>query len=411
MISVGHQPAHTAFLGRVLNFKRDAPHPFGIAGFLQRTHSAGYNCAAPRGDYCIWIGTTHNLADTHRLKLATLREMTGDTFYPALLTPEAIRHLNMLAGDPVDFPEAPLENPSAPYPLDPYRGVIPDEETLSTEQQGDIVRADTSNDTDPQVLDTSEEDEEFRTKSLVDMAIEACDTTSTGIHDLDNYNQVLATHSIKSARKIYSEEISNKATTEELQTCNQKDVWEYLDHTYITKNAIPSRMFLTPKSLPNGKLDRIKGRIVAGGHKQDRSLYEDKEVSSPTVALTSVLAMAALAANEGHHVMSLDHKAAYLNADMTGSPPLPRSCRNPVWDRHDVWKIREKGRKDRTSTEEGALWLRPMRSIMVKRIDFNAGINWIFQKPLRYLFVHQGARQYLRSYPRLCRRPLSHVCL
>jgi hypothetical protein len=320
MISVGHQPAHTAFLGRVPNFKRDAPHPFGIAGFLQRTHSPGYNSAAPRGNYCIWIGTTHNLADTHRLNLATLREMTGDTFYPALLTPEAIRHLNMLAGDPVDFPEAPLENPSAPYPLDPYRGVIPDEETLSTEQQGDIIRADTSDDTDPQVLDTSEEDEEFRTKSLVDMAIEACDTTSTGIHDLDNYNQVLATLSIKSARKIYSKEISNKAATEELQTCIQKDVWEYLDHTYVTKNAIPSRMFLTPKSLPNGKLDRIKGRIVAGGHKQDRSLYEDKEVSSPTVALTSVLAMAALAANEGHHVMSLDHKAAYLNADMTGSP-------------------------------------------------------------------------------------------
>jgi hypothetical protein len=152
------------------------------------------------------------------------------------------------------------------------------------------------------------------------MAIEARDTTSTGIHDLDNYNQVLATLSIKSARKIYGKEISDKATTEELQTCIQKDVWEYLDPTYATKNAIPSRMFLTPKSLPNGTLDRIKGRIVAGGHKQDRSLYEDKEVSSPTVALTSVLAMAALAAKEGHHVMSLDHKAAYLNADMTGSP-------------------------------------------------------------------------------------------
>jgi hypothetical protein len=47
--------------------------------------------------------------------------------------------------------------------------MIPDEETISSEQQGDIIRADTSNDTDPQVLDTSEEDEELRTKSLVDM--------------------------------------------------------------------------------------------------------------------------------------------------------------------------------------------------------------------------------------------------
>ena len=71
-------------------------------------------------------------------------------------------------------------------------------------------------------------------------------------------------------------------------------------------------MFLTPKSLPSGKLDRVKGRIVAGGQRQDKSLYEDKEISSPTVALTSVLITAALAAKEGKHVVTLDHKAAYL---------------------------------------------------------------------------------------------------
>ena len=79
-------------------------------------------------------------------------------------------------------------------------------------------------------------------------------------------------------------------------------------------------MFLTPKTLPDGKLHRVKGRIVSGGHRQDRSLYEDSEISSPTVALTSVLAMAALAAHEGHYIMTLDHKAAYLNAKMLGPP-------------------------------------------------------------------------------------------
>ena len=102
--------------------------------------------------------------------------------------------------------------------------------------------------------------------------------------------------------------------------CIQKDVWEYLEPTYVTKGAIPSRMFFTQKKLPNGDIDRIKGRIVAGGHRQDRSLYDDNEISSPTVALTSVIAMAALAAREGHHVMTLDHKAAYLNARMEGPP-------------------------------------------------------------------------------------------
>ena len=78
-------------------------------------------------------------------------------------------------------------------------------------------------------------------------------------------------------------------------------------------------MFLTPKTLRNGKIDRIKGRIVAGGHMQDKFLHEDEEMSSPTVALTSVLTMAALAAKKERHVMTLDHNAVYLNAAMEGS--------------------------------------------------------------------------------------------
>ena len=125
---------------------------------------------------------------------------------------------------------------------------------------------------------------------------------------------VYSTFSIKAARKIYGKELSDKATDEELRMCIQKDVWEYLEPTYVTKGAIPSQMFLTPKKLPNGDIDRIKGRVVTGGHRQDRSLYDDNEISSPTVALTSVIVMAALAARERHHVMTLDHKAAYLNA-------------------------------------------------------------------------------------------------
>ena len=92
-----------------------------------------------------------------------------------------------------------------------------------------------------------------------------------------------------------------------------------MDPQYKPIGAIPSKIFLTPKKLPNGEIDKIKGRVVAGGHRQDRSLFHDKEVSSPTVALTSVLAMASLAAHKGHHVMTLDHKAAYLNAIMLGS--------------------------------------------------------------------------------------------
>jgi hypothetical protein len=75
--------------------------------------------------------------------------------------------------------------------------------------------------------------------------------------------------------------------------------------------------------------------------------------------------MAALAAKEGHHVMSIDHRAAYLNADMTGSPVemlfSPEVAE--ILCGIDI-KYGKYVRKD-GSTKEGALWLRPKRSIMV----------------------------------------------
>ena len=77
-------------------------------------------------------------------------------------------------------------------------------------------------------------------------------------------------------------------------------------------------MYLTPKKLLSGILDRIKARLVAGGHRQDRSLYSDQETSLPTVSLTAVFAQAAIATHRRDFVMTLDHKAGYLNATMKG---------------------------------------------------------------------------------------------
>lgn len=348
--SPGHLPAHSAFLGRIPNFKRDAPHPFGIAGFLQRAHHPKYNTATPRGDYCIWLGTTHNLSGTHRaFNIDTLREITGDVFRPTVITPAAILRLSTLAGilpPPLpSLPEMTLENPTPPYQLDPDRGVEPDVPNVYDNYEGrtDIVTADDLALKDIVVDEqmgmpamtplgepetataegttTSEDDTPLVLERAQSQALELVNARDSNKYELRKSTleqHIYSTLSIKAARKIYGKELSDKATRDELITCIQKDVWECLDPTYVTKNAIPSKMFLTPKTLPNGEIDRIKGRIVAGGHRQDKSLYEDKEISSPTVALTSVLTMAALAAKEGKHVMTLDHKAAYLNAAMEG---------------------------------------------------------------------------------------------
>ena len=55
-------------------------------------------------------------------------------------------------------------------------------------------------------------------------------------------------------------------------------------------------MFLKDKYTADGKFDKLKSRLVAGGHLQDKSIYDNG--SSPTVSTTSVFIVAAIAASE-----------------------------------------------------------------------------------------------------------------
>ena len=81
------------------NFKKQTPHPFEIAGFLQHANGPRYNSADPRADYVIWLGTTRNLAGAHRcFNFTTMQEVTGDNFTPAPLTFQAVQRIDQLAG-------------------------------------------------------------------------------------------------------------------------------------------------------------------------------------------------------------------------------------------------------------------------------------------------------------------------
>jgi hypothetical protein len=73
-------------------------------------------------------------------------------------------------------------------------------------------------------------------------------------------------------------------------------------------------MFLKDKYHPSGEFDKIKAGLVAGGNGEDKSLYEC--LSSPTVATSSVMIVAAIAAKEGHRVKTMDIGEAFQNADM-----------------------------------------------------------------------------------------------
>ena len=85
-------------------------------------------------------------------------------------------------------------------------------------------------------------------------------------------------------------------------------------------SIIRSSMFLKRKTHPDGRFDKYKARLVAGGDQQDKNLYDD--LSSPTVSTSAVFAIAAICAVEKRHAAVVDIGGAFLNASMTTGVPV-----------------------------------------------------------------------------------------
>ena len=83
-------------------------------------------------------------------------------------------------------------------------------------------------------------------------------------------------------------------------------------------NAIPCSVFLKEKFKPDGSFDKLKARLVAGGHRQDRTMYVD--VSSPTVDIASVFIGLSIAASRNLRLVVIDITAAFLNAQRRDAP-------------------------------------------------------------------------------------------
>ena len=120
------------------------------------------------------------------------------------------------------------------------------------------------------------------------------------------------------AKDMYGTEKVTDSMLAEITQQVQMDVWELCKKQHLSldaiKRIIPCSLFLKEKLLPDGSFDKLKARLVAGGHRQDTSLYDD--VSSPTVNLTTLYTVLAIAAHEGHSLTAIDIKGAYLNANL-----------------------------------------------------------------------------------------------
>ncbi len=88
--------------------------------------------------------------------------------------------------------------------------------------------------------------------------------------------------------------------------------WEDLNKEQ-RRRVIRSHMFLTEK-YNDGVFEKLKGRMVADGRTQDRSIYMD--YSSPTVKTSSVMTCLKLAATKGWKFIKVDVGGAFLCANI-----------------------------------------------------------------------------------------------
>jgi hypothetical protein len=88
----------------------------------------------------------------------------------------------------------------------------------------------------------------------------------------------------------------------ELKQMMKTHLWHGVLVSDLTRDerdkVIRCSMFLKEKFAASGEFEKLKARLVAGGDQQDKGLYEDLYLSSPTASTTSVLAIAAIAACE-----------------------------------------------------------------------------------------------------------------
>ena len=106
----------------------------------------------------------------------------------------------------------------------------------------------------------------------------------------------------------------------ELVGIHSQKGWKPIHLTSLTARQkgkmIRSFLFLKEKYTSMGEFEKLKARLVAGGHMQDRSEYTEAETSSPTVSLSALYVVVAAAAKEGRKVATADVGQAFLKAKL-----------------------------------------------------------------------------------------------
>ena len=114
------------------------------------------------------------------------------------------------------------------------------------------------------------------------------------------------------------------AAMKEAENLHNKEVFEPVIRPPLdspNSEFLPTSMPFKEKYTSTGEFEKLKARMVVGGHRQDRSLYSKKDTSSPTPRTESGFIVLTLAAHEGRYTGLADVPAAYLNAFKSQNTP------------------------------------------------------------------------------------------
>ena len=120
-------------------------------------------------------------------------------------------------------------------------------------------------------------------------------------------------------------EVAVKSIAAEISQLHHRGTFEKVDPDRLTieqaRQIISSSCFLKEKFSPTGVFEKLKARLVAGGHLQDKTVYGENDIGSPTASTTSLFIIAGIAAKEGRAVATVDFPGAYLHADLPSDGP------------------------------------------------------------------------------------------
>jgi hypothetical protein len=96
----------------------------------------------------------------------------------------------------------------------------------------------------------------------------------------------------------------------EIQGLLDRGVWTGVLKSSLSKaerkRIIRSSAFVKKKVDQLSKIEKWKARTVTDGSMQDKSLYQQQDISSPTVQLHSIFTLASIAAAEGLKIKTMD---------------------------------------------------------------------------------------------------------